>query len=105
MENNNDFDDIAKHRKKKPSNTSKSKRKTDHKHSYKEVLLASKIQWAGKESEHYSLGRVCTICGLHRTDKYFITKKQNNGTYLVLDQEEVKEMYKHLDIVEIDDNL
>lgn len=99
MDRNEFISDVARYKKKKDSDKSKSNKKSRHKHLYKEVLIESTVGTPGKERIHYSLGRVCEICGICKIDNYFITKRTGAMAYLVLDPDEVREMYKHLDIV------
>ena len=73
--------EIPKHRKKKQSSTSKSGKKSKHKHEYKEVVLIhnDKPHWA----------TVCKICGKIGDLHFFET--------------EVFEKYKDLENIVIDD--
>ena len=72
--------EIPKHRKKKQSSTSKSGKKSKHKHEYKEVVLIhnDKPHWA----------TVCKICGKIGDLHFF--------------EDEVFEKYKDLEKIEIE---
>lgn len=86
------------HRRKRESSTSKSNKKTNHRHNYEKCLLR-RIE-DSKELLH--LGRICSICGKVRIDNYFITKHQEDGTYLVLDNTEILNLYPNLEIKDIE---
>ena len=62
--------DVPKYLKQKESNTSKSNRKSKHKHQYEECLIQYKWNFKSnafsqeeKECIHTSLSSYCTICG------------------------------------------
>lgn len=59
----NEIDEIPKHRKKKESNTSKSKNKTNHKHEYAECLTRYPFTFGGKVRLSTYACSYCTICG------------------------------------------
>lgn len=56
-------DEIPKYLKQKESNTSKSNRKSKHKHQYEECLIQYPITFAGKSYTKTGLYNYCTICG------------------------------------------
>ena len=87
--------DIPKHRKKKQSSTSKSGKKSKHKHEYKEVLLIhnDKPHWA----------TICKICGNIGDLHFFETESYRDGMWRQLDYDEVFEKYKDLENIVIDD--
>ena len=89
---------VRKKKKAKPS-----KKKVDHKHIYKPVLLkeewGSKHSWILKQVSHYCLGEKCEICGKINLVKYFITEKREDGTFLSLTPEKVLEKYSDLEII------
>lgn len=80
-----------------------SKKKADHKHIYKPVLLkeewGSRHSWGLKQVPHYCLGEKCEICGKINLVKYFITEKREDGTFLNLTPEKVLEKYSELEII------
>ena len=55
--------EIPKYLKQKESNTSKSNRKSKHKHQYEECLIQYPITFAGKSYTKTGLYNYCTICG------------------------------------------
>lgn len=87
-------DDVGKYKKKKQSNISKSKRKSNHKHEYKDCLL---IDRDGKLHK----GKYCKICGKIDDVNFFETEKSEYG-YRVLDDDEVFEKYKDLEKFYVD---
>ena len=86
-------DEIPKYIKKKRSNISDSKNKTDHKHQYSKCLLIYK--------ERPYLANYCTKCGRVR-DWEWCRKKCENG-YMLLRDDEVYELYKDLIQFRVDD--
>ena len=58
--NNQDINEIAKHRKKK-NNSSKSDKKSDHKHEYQDCLLMCKYNWSDEYYVHKD--QYCIVCG------------------------------------------
>lgn len=60
---NEDKNEIPKYKKKMKSNTSKSNRKSKHKHHYEECLLYYKFSFGNKNCIHTELSSYCTICG------------------------------------------
>lgn len=93
--------DEMKYKRKKPSNTSRSYKKSDHKHDYEKCLIRSHSDYYGENKEHYHLGRVCRICGSTKIDQFMITKLLENRRYLCLRNEEILADYKDLRIVDI----
>ena len=64
MSNNNQYEnDVPKHRKSKESNTSKSRRKSKHKHQYKDCLIQYRLKFLSEDTVHITLGSYCTVCG------------------------------------------
>lgn len=60
----NNFDqEIPKYRKNTGSNISKVKKKSKHKHQYKECLIQYQFSFAGKNNIQTQLCSYCTICG------------------------------------------
>lgn len=90
-----DYEEIVKHRKKKPSSTSKSKAKADHKHEYKDVLFIEN----GHQRPHK--GTMCKLCGKIGNVHFFESEKVEHG-YRVLDSDEVFEKFKELEQIQID---
>ena len=90
-----DKSEIPKHKKKKQSSSSKSKNKSKHKHEYTECLFI--------EKGHPHRGTYCTICGKIGDIHFFETEKTDKGYYRQLEYDEVYEMYKHLEQVQVDD--
>lgn len=60
---NQEIQEIPKYLKSKQSNTSKSNRKSKHKHYYEECLIQYPITFAGKTHICTRLDGYCTICG------------------------------------------
>lgn len=87
-------EEIGKYKKKKESNISKSKRKSNHKHEYKDCLLIDK-----ENKPHKS--KYCSICGKIYDVKFFETEKSEYG-YRVLDDDEVFKKYKDLERFYVD---
>ena len=83
-------DEILKHRKKKPSSTSKSKEKSNHKHQYEDCMLV-------ENSYSVYKGKYCTICGKISNPIWF-DSEEVKGTNLrrLLSNDEKFEKYKHL---------
>jgi hypothetical protein len=83
-----EYEANPKHLKKKDSNTSKSKKKSNHKHKYADCLLIC------KNNPHKA--KYCTECGKIANVKVFETKPTDGeGHYRVqLTSEEVFERYK-----------
>ena len=79
------------------------KKKANHKHIYKPVLLkeewSSKYSWISNQVPHYCLGEKCEICGKINLVKYFITEKREDGTYLSLNSKEILKKYSDLEII------
>lgn len=86
------------HKKKKEKNT---KKKSDHKHIYRKVLLKlirdNKYPWL--IAEHYSIGEKCEICGKINLTEYFITEKRDDGYYTVLESKEILKKYSNLEVI------
>ena len=72
--NNQDIDEVAKHKKKK-NNSSRSEKKADHKHEYQDCLLACEYNWSDKYYIHKD--QYCVICG-----KINAHYRQSFGEYL-----------------------
>nr|DAG52820.1 MAG TPA: hypothetical protein [Caudoviricetes sp.] len=60
---NEDKNEIPKYKKKMKSNTSKSNRKSKHKHHYEECLIHYKFSFGNKNCIRTKLSSYCTICG------------------------------------------
>lgn len=61
--------EIAKHRKKK-NNSSRSEKKADHKHEYKDCIVTYKHYWSDKYFAHTS--QYCIVCGKLNGHRSFI---------------------------------
>lgn len=96
-------DEGTPYKRKKESNTSKSTRKSKHKHDYRQCLLKTTNEFNGRQIETLHLGRICNICGKTHIDKYFITRKTEHGTYLMLENNEILATYTDLEIIPIED--
>lgn len=97
-------DSIAKYRKKKNSDTSKSCKKSDHKHKSIEVLLYN------AERGKHNRAKICAICGKVQVLHYFETESVDTRDLTrrgrrVLVEDEVYERYKHLPIFNISKSL
>ena len=87
--------EIPKYKKKTKSSTSKSGNKSKHKHEYIECLFI--------EKDHPHRGTYCSICGKIGDMHFFEVERLDSGMYRQLDCDEVFEMYKYLEQVQIDD--
>ena len=83
--------EVGKHLKKKKSNTSKAKNKSNHKHEYKEVLLMID----GRPHP----AKMCIICGKKADIKYFVTERVPAG-WRVLSDKQIYEKWKDVEIIE-----
>lgn len=101
--------EIPKYKKKKESSISKSKIKSRHKHDYScECLVKEKAPYLaafGKEPWCYSRVTYCSICGKIYNYCYWEVEEIDDDHYRHLTQEEVLEKYKHLEIIEINQEL
>ena len=96
--------EIAKYRKSKESNISKSKAKSKHKNQYEECLIQYKFNFRGKDNIFTSLSSYCTICGeigdRFNEDKSIVkdyVKRIDTSVgrgYQVMRDEELYEQYK-----------
>lgn len=91
--------EIPKHRKKKPSSTSKSKEKSNHKHEYVECLLIN------KESNKPYKAIYCKVCGKIYDVKMFETIEINecSNRCRLMNNEEIFEKYKDLEKYYVED--
>lgn len=93
-------DEIPKYLKQKESNTSKSNRKSKHKHQYKECLIQYPVIFAGKNYTKTGLYSYCAICGKignrFKEDKSIINDFTDTPTgrcYSIISDEELYEKY------------
>lgn len=96
-------EEIAPYKRKKESTTSKSSKKSKHKHEYKKCLLRTDFEFNGKNKKVLHVGRVCTICGKTHIDQYFVSKKTEDRLYLMLDYDEIIDEYPDLEIIDIEE--
>lgn len=89
--------EVAKHIKKKESNTSKSCKKSKHKHVYKDCVFYPD----NLGLENASIGTYCSICGKIGSVKH-PTIKSDIG-YRVLTADEVLKEYEGLPVFELQD--
>ncbi len=95
--------EIPKYIKQKESNTSKSNRKSKHKHQYEECLIQYPIIFAGKTFINTKLYGYCSICGkigsvkngkykaeLEQSEK---SRQGNNSFLIAISGEEIYERY------------
>lgn len=83
-----DIQEVPRHQKKKESNTSKSRAKSDHKHLYCDCLFIT------EEGKPYK-GKYCTVCGkVHDVELYSVNKF--NGYYVAFTENELYEKYSEL---------
>lgn len=88
--------DIPKYTKKTSSNTSKSNRKSKHKHHYEDCLLI-------KDAKPYK-ARYCCECGKIDSVCFFISiKDEEHSGYRVLTDDEVFEKYKDISQFYVED--
>lgn len=92
MEN---YDEIPKYRKKKPSK-SKSASKSNHKHQYEDCLLVD-------EENRPHKAQYCKICGKINNIKVFETERDDKGFYKMLTSDEVFQKYKDLEQFQVKD--
>lgn len=95
--------EIPKYLKQKESNTSKSNRKSKHKHQYEECLIQYPITFAGKTHISTKLYGYCSICGKIGSVKNGKSKaeleqleksRQDNSNFLIaISGEEIYERY------------
>lgn len=78
-----------KYKKKKPSNVSKSKEKSNHKHLYQKCVIYN--------DRHVTTAEYCTICG-KISNKAFLLSEPVEGSNVrrLLTDEEIFEKYSHL---------
>ncbi len=103
---NKNMEDISVYKKKKASNVSKSKKKSNHKHDYKECLIEYPLKIyfnINNRGEQTGIcnARYCSICGKLNGSKYHDTIKEWNSSFnryvcRGLTKEERKEKYKAL---------
>lgn len=89
------YDEIPKYRKKKPSK-SKSANKSDHKHQYEDCLLVDK-------ENHPHKAEYCQICGKINNVKAFETERLDGGRFRMLTDDEVFQKYKDLEQFQVKD--
>ncbi len=89
-------DEIPKHIKKKKSSVSKSKEKSKHKHEYVDCLLID-------EDNRPHKAAYCKFCGKVGNVKFCDTEKTDQGTYRMLNSEEVFEKYENLPHMHVKD--
>lgn len=92
-------EDITPHRRKKKSNVSKAVKKSNHKHEYRKCLLKVTNDVNGKQLDSLYLGRICNVCERIRIDSYFVTRRTSEGTYLVLNYDEILAKYTNLEVI------
>ena len=106
--------EIPKYLKQKESNTSKSNRKSKHKHQYEECLIQYPIAFAGRTHISTKLYGYCSICGKigsvkngkYKTELEQLEKsRQDNSNFLItISGEEIyKRFHNKLPIFYIDD--
>ena len=86
--------DIPKYQKRKNSTASKAKRKSNHKHVYKEYLII--------EGSKPYYGEVCCLCGRVNHVDYLESEPLGDGRYRVLSAEEIYEKHSDLEQVYVD---
>lgn len=82
------MDDVPKYRKKR-SGKSRASSKASHKHEYMDCLLTT-------DDGHVHKAQYCKVCGKLHHVQFFLTHKQADGTYLMLNNEEVLREYPDL---------
>ena len=87
-------DEIPKHIKRKKSNVSSSKSKSNHKHTYVNALFIN-------ADEKVYKGRYCSICGKINDMNVFTTERKD-GYYHVLTSEELLDKYPEYERKAID---
>lgn len=108
----NDFEEISTYKKKKASNISKSKKKSNHKHNYQECLIEYPLKIyfnIDNRDEQTAIcnASYCSICGKLNGSKIQDTIKEwnnyfNRYVYRDLTKEERKERYKDLPYFKIE---
>jgi hypothetical protein len=89
-----DNGEIPKYRKKKKSSTSKAKMKADHQHEYVVCLFV--------ENGYPRRGTYCKVCGKIGNIAFHEVQRLPDGCFRVMDDDEVFEMYKDLEQIEIE---
>ena len=87
---------------KKISKQNKKKKKSNHKHDYKEVLLRVTFSnpFTGKLNKELHLGKKCSVCGQIKETTWFITEKLDNGLSRQLTYDEIIKKYPDYEIVD-----
>ena len=91
-----DIQDIPKYIKNKQSCKSKAKKKSNHKHEYRDCLLIE------RKNDYPHKASCCKICGKIGRLSFHETEEKD-GFFVVMDKEEVFEKYKNLEQIYIDD--
>ena len=93
-------EEIAKYKKRKPSNTSKANQKSKHKHSYKPCL----IMYPVNNRKYVEILSYCTICGKigNNITPERKTTSSNNRFQTLFATEEIIEKNKDLSLFELD---
>ena len=95
--NNYENEQLPKHRKKKESNVSKSKSRSNHKHTYVDcVLINETTRPDGSLRRTAHRGQYCTICGKIGKESLWEHERTPEGYYRVLTCEEVIAKYPKL---------
>lgn len=93
----------TKYRKKKPSNKSKSAKRSNHKHIYEDCLIRTHFHWSWcSNSTSIHFGKRCTICG-KTLPEYLpscVEYVGNQKYYRAWTEEELLAKYPNLPIVE-----
>ena len=95
--NNYEFETLPKHRKKKESNVSKSKNRSNHKHKYADcVLINETTRRDGSLHRSAHRGQYCVLCGKIGKESLWEHEKTPEGYLRVLSYEEVIAKYPKL---------
>ena len=86
--------EIPKQIKKKPSTTSKSNKKSNHKHIYNDCLFIV--------NDRPYKGMYCKICGKISSIKIYEFVRNTSGFLGIMNQDEVYEKYKNLEQIKIE---
>ena len=82
-------DEELKYKKKKPSNVSKSKEKSNHKHSYEKCVIYN--------DKHVTTAEYCTICGKIFNKAFLLSEPVKGSNFRrILTDEEIFEKYSYL---------
>lgn len=91
--------DVPKYKKKRPSSRSKSSKRSDHRHDYSRDVLV-KVVSPNFSRAIYFVGKQCTICGkIANKPREYPDGRNEDGSYYLLDEDEILKKYSHLPLI------